>query len=38
MTSELGIEVNRLKVEAVLNLAEPRCIKDIQRLTGYIAS
>lgn len=38
MTSKRGIEANPLKVEATLNLAELRCLKDIQCLNGCIAT
>lgn len=35
--SERGIKANPRKVDAVLALAEPRCVKDIQRQNGYVA-
>lgn len=35
---ERGIEANPRKVDVVLALVEPRCIKDIQRLIGFIAA
>lgn len=38
MMSERGIEANQCKVDVVLTLVEPRCIKDIQRLNGCIAT
>lgn len=30
MTSERGIEVNPHKIEVILSLTEPRCVKNIQ--------
>lgn len=38
MMSERGIKANPHKVKAVLALVKPRCIKDIQRLNGCIAT
>lgn len=38
MTLERGIEANLHKVEAILNLVEPRCIKDIQGLNRCIVT
>lgn len=32
MTSKHGIEANPEKIEVVMRLTEPRCIKDIQRI------
>src|SRR3954468_13781496 len=33
-----GIEVNPEKIKAILNINRPTCLKDIQRLTGYVAA
>lgn len=38
MTSEWGIESNPHKLEAVLGLAEPKCVKYIQWLNGCIST
>src|SRR3954471_132925 len=34
--SERGIEVNRDKIKAILNITRPTRLKDVQRLTGCI--
>ncbi|KAL2230940.1 UNVERIFIED_CONTAM: Gag-Pol polyprotein [Sesamum indicum] len=38
MISERGIEANPEKIQAILNLRPPSTIKDVQKLTGKIAS
>ncbi|KAL2230216.1 UNVERIFIED_CONTAM: hypothetical protein Sindi_1616000 [Sesamum indicum] len=38
MVSERGIEANPEKIEAILNLKSPTSIKEVQKLTGRIAS
>lgn len=38
ITSERGIEANSEKIDAIMRLTEPRCIKDIQRMNGCIAA
>ncbi|XP_021863562.2 uncharacterized protein [Spinacia oleracea] len=38
LVSERGIDANPDKVEAIMNLPEPTCIKDVQRLTGKMAA
>nr|XP_021860927.1 uncharacterized protein LOC110799950 [Spinacia oleracea] len=38
LVSERGIDANPEKVEAILNLPEPKSIRDIQRLTGKMAA
>ncbi|XP_056691831.1 uncharacterized protein [Spinacia oleracea] len=38
LVSERGIDANPEKVEAILNLPEPKNIRDIQRLTGKMAA
>src|SRR3954469_14063205 len=35
---ERGIEVNREKIKAILNITRPTRLKDVQRLTGCIAT
>ncbi|CAA0836871.1 Unknown protein, partial [Striga hermonthica] len=37
IVTERGIEVNRQKVKAILDMAPPRSIRDVQVLTGRIA-
>jgi hypothetical protein len=32
-----GIEVNPEKIKAILDISQPNDLKDIQRLTGYMA-
>ncbi|XP_021713582.1 uncharacterized protein LOC110681765 [Chenopodium quinoa] len=38
MVSERGIDANPDKIEAILSVPEPKCIKDIHRLTGRMAA
>ena len=38
LVNERGIEANPDKIKALLDLQEPRCIKDVQRLNGHIAA
>ncbi|XP_074337067.1 putative mitochondrial protein AtMg00860 [Apium graveolens] len=38
MVSARGIAVNPKKIEAVINMEAPKCIKDIQKLTGRMAA
>ena len=38
MVSQRGIEANSEKVQAIINMASPRTIKEIQKLTGRIAT
>lgn len=38
MTMERGIEVNSKKNEALMNMVEAWCIKDVQRFNGCIAA
>ncbi|KAL2231990.1 UNVERIFIED_CONTAM: Retrovirus-related Pol polyprotein from transposon opus [Sesamum indicum] len=38
MVSEQGIEVNPEKIQAIMNLRSPTTIKEVQKLTGKIAS
>lgn len=38
MMTEREIEANPEKIEPLINMVEPRCIKDVQRLNGYIAA
>ncbi|XP_056694879.1 uncharacterized protein [Spinacia oleracea] len=38
LVSERGIDANPDKVEAIMNLPEPGCIKDVQKLTGRMAA
>ncbi|XP_021864370.1 uncharacterized mitochondrial protein AtMg00860-like [Spinacia oleracea] len=38
LVSERGIDANPEKVEAILNLPEPKNVRDIQRLTGKMAA
>ncbi|XP_021757944.1 uncharacterized protein LOC110722980 [Chenopodium quinoa] len=38
MVSERGIDANPDKIEAILSLPEPKCIKDVQKLTGRMAA
>ena len=38
IVSERGIEVNRDKIKAILNITRPTRLKDVQRLTGCIAA
>lgn len=38
MMTERGIEANPEKIEALISMVEPRCIKDVQRLKGCITA
>ena len=38
MVSERGIETNPEKVHAIINMASPRTIKEVQKLTGRITT
>ena len=38
MVSSRGIEANPEKVQAIINMAPPRTIKEVQKLTGRIAA
>ncbi|XP_074374056.1 uncharacterized protein LOC141714436 [Apium graveolens] len=38
MVSARGIEANPEKIEAVINMKPPKCIRDIQKLTGRLAA
>ena len=38
MVSQRGIEVNPEKVQAIINMASPRTVKEVQKLTGRIAA
>src|SRR3954469_4999316 len=38
IVSERGIEVNRDKIKAILNITKPTRLKDVQRLTSCIAA
>ena len=38
MVSHRGIEANSEKVQAIINMASPRTIKEVQKLTGRIAA
>ncbi|KAK1651936.1 hypothetical protein QYE76_069741 [Lolium multiflorum] len=38
IVSHRGIEVNPEKIKAILNIKRPTCLKDLQRLTGCVAS
>ena len=38
MVSGKGIEPNPEKVEAILNMPEPTCVRDVQRLTGRVVA
>ena len=38
MMSQKGIEANPEKVQAIINMASPRIVKDVQKLTGRIAA
>ena len=38
IVSQRGIEVNRDKIKAILNISRPTRLKDVQRLTGCIAA
>ena len=36
--TQRGIDANPKKVQAILDLPEPRCIKDVQKLAGMMAA
>ncbi|XP_021737362.1 uncharacterized protein LOC110703889 [Chenopodium quinoa] len=38
VVSERGIDTKPDKIEAILSLPEPKCIKDVQKLTGRMAA
>ena len=38
MVSKRGIEANPNKIKAIMDMEAPRCIKDVQRLTGRLAA
>ena len=38
LVNERGIEANPDKIKALLDMKEPRCVKDVQRLNGCIAA
>ena len=38
MVSQRGIEVNPEKVQAIINMASPRTVKEVQKLTGRIVA
>ena len=38
MVSQRGIEANLEKVRAIINMASPRTVKDVQKLTGRIVA
>ena len=38
MVSQRGIEVNLEKVQAIINMASPKTVKEVQKLTGRIAA
>ena len=38
MVSQRGIEANPKKVQAIINIASPRIVKEVQKLTGRIAA
>lgn len=38
MVLELGIEANPKKVEAILEMAPPRNINEVQKLVGWVAA
>ena len=38
MVSQRGIEANPEKVQAIINMASPRTVKEVQKLTGRIAA
>nr|XP_023915020.1 uncharacterized protein LOC112026560 [Quercus suber] len=38
MVSQRGIEANPEKVQAILNMASPKSVKEVQKLTGRIAA
>ena len=38
MVSHRGIEANLKKVQAIINMASPKTVKNVQKLTGRIAA
>ena len=38
LVTKRGIEANLDQIRSVLNIASPRCIKDMQKLTGRLAA
>ena len=38
MVFQRGIEANPEKVQAIINMASPRTVKEVQKLTGRIAA
>ena len=38
LVSKRGIEANPSQIKAVLDIPSPKCVKDVQRLTGKIAA
>ena len=38
MVSQRGIEANPEKVQAIINMASPRIVKEVQKLTGRITA
>lgn len=36
MVSKRGIEVNPSKIKAILDMNNPRSVREVQRLTGYL--
>lgn len=38
MMTEKGIEANSEKISTLMNMVEPKCIKDVQRLNSCIAA
>ena len=38
IVSERGIEVNPEKIDAIINMKKPCCVRDIQRLAGCVAA
>ena len=38
MVSQRGIEANLEKVQAIIDMASPRTVKEVQKLTGRIAA
>ena len=38
MVSQRGIEANSKKVQAIINMTSPKTVKEVQKLTGQIAT
>ena len=36
IVSERGIEVNPDKIDAIIKMKKPQCVRDVQRLTGCV--